>query len=1046
MKYILIFILLSLCLSNTLSLAEEKKMEILTRENSGVVPHVQQGGTGSFKITPSISSGNQSSNTNLSTSNQGSVNLNNKNSISVIVDYSGSMMGNPLNSAKNSTITLLDLISAWKKVYPQKFKDINFQYIQFGSSNENSFLYKLSKIDDIERLKNSIRSDNTVYSGTDYNSGIDLALSTLSNSNLNNKTIFLSDAGDNGIGPTSGKQYSKLGDTKFIIYGSGGSIPNWLNSIPSSSQFNISNEFEVMSIFVETLFEFVDDMNKYLIRRGKQRIVPKQNFEIIKHGNNVEHNTILSKPSQEIKIEKIIGPDKKVVNSNNYKIFEKETFFQIVLNSNLPKGNYEVILSKNTRSHEFFYINFEPCNIFMKLLTVPANIAGSCFLEDSKINFTPVFFDNDQKIEIKYPDFLNYVAYRYKINNHKTPDTFGIGASSLNFSETFPVGSAGSYDIWTAWNYNIGKLKQDNPPPQKIDEFCISQNGSSVKVEFDPSLAWEGRNIPFKATLLKSDAEMLKNNKIIYLNTNHSIIPLIQTSPNSNTYEGTLENVEPVLYQLSIENKNKKYNFAVDSSSITQFEGKKRLVKVSINTYDYSSMYLLTKGNIFNQVIQAFKIVASKTKSKQLVTKDYEGTSEILIPYLLPYSDMLDENAEINISLNKIFDDEIVELDLSLIDKCKSGKCEYEYKDAGVGGLNGLFQLNKTFPDAVSIEFSINGKKNIKNGEKLTQNIHILKQAGDMDFDKTLFPEPKMTLTGNLKINPFNRDLKIDNTEIILEIKTDILNKNFIKFYRLSVWIISLTILFIIILIILALLIRCRNICTSKYNEWRSIHSSILADYWQDINVISNPELEIPYILKKAFNNDKEIFVKWLELDPNNKENKKLFTEKLCKEPKYGKNQNLVKLLDIILFPINVIKCAFELNNNIITRKQLKMYKDKLDTTNSGITNIPSTWSFNNIDNVYISNNFPGREHIRLKEGENDFINISFYNDNTINILSKDSFTVYFGNIRNSILMGRPLRSPTNTSNIIMDCNNFKIQISNIDYAEKSLTVNIIKN
>lgn len=936
------------------------------------VPPVKKS-KGTMKITPNPkkSDGNgKTQNTSKTTSFLG-----NQNAITIIIDYSGSMTGAPLEAANNSSLIMVDLINLWgKKLFPKQLGGINFQYIEFGGTGESNVLHNLGKITNSKSLRKKITSSKTNYGGTDFSSGIEQALSQLKGKNLNNKTIFLTDAGDGGNGPSSTQgYYNDLVDTKFIIYNSANasvSQKGWLKAVPNGSEFHVDSEYEVLSLFVKTLFEFVDDINYYLVRQGTQKIDTNKSFHLFKHTDDKENLLVLSKPKgTNLKIEKIVDPSGNSVPKTAYSLYETKTFYNLILSDSLPSGDYKIHFKNASRSYDLFYINFEKCNIYLNLETSPKLSQGECFIENSSVNFNFKYWDSAINKEITYPDFLSHSAYHYKIANNVFDKT-GKGINGLSFSHSFPLGSAGSYEVWTAWSYNEEKMRiHDTPPLSLLSSFCITQKGVLVQLDYDTSQTWEGRQIAFEATLLNTSSSIINSTKKLYLNTGHELITLQQDSINKTVYKGVLDYVQgDTQYSLTLDNKNSPYAFAFDKNSKTSFLGKKRELQVTYTGKDYDAFKQKNISDFFNKVKYIFS-------NKKIPIKNYQFTGQdITIPYQLPYYDSVQDSVQFTFTLNKIFPDE----DLMLTFKSDSLKYTYPKNDVTKNGLWGMFSKTSNYKDAVTVNLNLIDSINLKTNSTY-QTTTITKKEGEMYFEKPLYIEPKFTTNGtiNFPLNNSNRVISLDATNIQLNITTSSVN----KFYVLTKWKVYWTLCLILVVFLLllysVLYIISKNKCNQKIKLWKRLNNtdlSLIEDLWSEPakHHRCNTKLELPNLLKSAFKNEnnipnKAIFMEWNNSDQS--KNVKEIKKRICYRSIFYKTKLPIKVLYITFFPIailiDLVRNAFELDKSIINNKKFVEYVQRVE--NASISNIPSEWSFINIGRILITFNTPSKDAIRLR-------------------------------------------------------------------------------
>lgn len=704
------------------------------------------------------------------------------NAITIIIDVSGSMRGQPLAVAKRSSLVLIDLIELWSSIYPNAIGNMQVQFILFGAGEEVKVLQPLTNLrgTDFEDLKARIWADGTQFGGTDYSLGIEEAVRQLSLQSLNNKTLFLTDAGDGGAGPNASVDYALLGDTKFILYGQEGDIGTWLQTLPEAEALRVNSEFEVTTTFVATLFEFVDDINKYLVRRGKSWTGNRQPFFFEKHSPSVAHDLIITRPDPSITLEEIRDKAGNPLAASDYMIYHQAaTFYQVRLEPNVPKGVYQLIFaSEKERSQAVRYISFERSNIQLKSFTSPNQ--ATCFIENENINFKFEFWDEDLAIPVKYSDFLPYVAYGYQINQLGI-EQYGKDLKELHFTKNFPLGSAGAYDIQTSWNYNLGKLRKGDPPLKNTSQFCVEEDGRLVHLTFDTSQTWEGRPLDLSASIDKIDSVFLKTVTSLFINTGKEIIELRQTKPLSNLYIGQITTLLPDWYQLSIENRVERYKLGFSEKSITQFEGRQRFFQITTKTRIYEK--LEAELSFWKKWQLAFSSLTGKVHF-YTKTLHFNQPEMVTIPYELPFYEALADDMPIQITLNKQFPDEQLSLDLMV----QNGVYAYEHIQSN--GWWGAFQQTFSEEEALTATFSQQGKKSdIKS--TFSQYLAIHKLEGDMDFQDPLQPPPSMTITGALtvKLADHHRQLVLRPQEVRVDLVTSYWSQFWTQTIRNARWV-----------------------------------------------------------------------------------------------------------------------------------------------------------------------------------------------------------------------------------------------------------------
>lgn len=1017
-----------------------------------IVPPVRTENNGTMTITP-----NPNGQTRSSTSTTGTGN--NQNSVTIIVDHSGSMQGAPIKAAKNSSVILIDLIDLWgKELFPQQIGNMQLQYIQFGGKGEFNELHKLGKITDMAALRRQIINSPVNYGNTDFATGFEPALRQLAGKNLNNKTIFLTDAGDNGLGADADpSKYKDLIDTKFIIYNSGNSSverKKWLSAVPNGSEYQVGSEYEVLALFVKTLFEFVDDINYYLVRQGTQSLGQDNTFAVYKHSSDKRNMMILSKSAgTNLEIDKILDSSGKEVADTLYKVYATPTFFNIFLEDALASGEYKIVFksSELIGSHNLFYINFEKCNIFLDLETTPVLQASECFLENSSVNFNFKYWDADQNKEITYPDFLSHSAFHYKITDSIIDQT-GKGNSGLVFSHSFSVGSAGSYQVWSAWSYNEEKMKHQNNPPLSLQkDFCVSVNGSLVHLAYDTLMTWEGRKLEFVANILDNNPYILDNTKVLYLNTGTQTIPLHQDTTNKQHYRGTLDYVQGNhQYILSLNNKDNRFRFALDDGSLTTFWGKKRYIRVSYSGKDYTSL----KSDNLSNMIKKIRYVISNNNIP-IKKYSYEG-KDIVIPYYLPYYDEIDDDIQFTFGINKIFPDEIATLQF----RVDSTVYSYPYENALVGGLWGVFATKRTYPDAVTVGLQVKDTVLENSYQEINQMCTLTKREGQMYFPDPLYKEPSIQINGEIAIQTINgRIVTLDNTSVKLEISTNDMDRLYVRtkwtVYKFAC--LCLLVFLLIVYLVLWYVSYIKN--AQKIRLWKRLKKndlSPLEDLWNDplYNRKCAEKLEIPVELKDAFlspggDPSKELFLEWLHSDLSEKKGE--IKKRFCYRSLFYKNA-ACKIFYVLLFPLFVLidlgRNAFELDSKVIKNKKMLEYVLAVENTN--VSNIPSDWSFCGQPHIGITQLERGENNVRLRDNSHIGISVEilFY-DNYLTIICKTSFvTLYLPNGKDRYLcknQQEALPAGLTSCRVIMN-DEIVLSIEDIDYETKSCVIRSTKN
>lgn len=1048
-----------------------------------VVPPVKKSaGSGAMTITPDPNdslSGKSRTKANTSTISTGdtlrSIKTGRGKAISIIIDHSGSMHGEPLNAAKRSSAIVIDLIKIWGQadLFPDEIGNIQFQYIQFGGQGQQNVLHPLRRISDIDQLRNDILNSVTRYSNTDFTSGLEPAVRAIPDS-LDHKTIFLTDALDQGKGPNRAKgYYNSLDEIKFIIYGSSRDSvkqKGWLSILNDADEYHVNDEYEVFALFVKTLFEFVDNINKYLVRQGEQRIDINKPFSLSKHSASQSHLSILSLPKEAIglKIRSITDALGNILDPSQYKLYPASTFLNIVLKPSVPSGDYKVNFESNSisRSHKIQYINFEKANIQLKLFT-NQNKGNSCFLENSSVNFDFKYWDLDQNVEVSYPDFLSHSAYRYKMFNDIIDET-GSGNNGLLFSHSFSFGSAGSYEIRSSWSYNEQKLKNDDPPLSIVENICVSKNGSLVHLEYDTTNTWQGREILFTAILADSNPSINKQNRKLILDIgSRDEIELVQDPSNNQHYQGTLENVERGRdYTLSLKNINPNYNFALDASSITTFYGRERTLQITFEGKDFSGLKENYDPDSFlDRLRYAFSPSASELPDSSYT---YIG-DELIVPYELPYYSSLSDEVKFEISINKVFQDETLDLNF-IID---SNSQNYPHSDVKLiypqffpFTSMGWPKFSREYENAVTFQFPEQTGSSTGTGS-VTNSLKIQKREGGMDIQAPLYPEPSFTARANLiftKSNGTIQKIIVPDNVTIIEVKTNQLDK---MATRLRWWAMRIIMFFVsgllLLLYLIPLYFSIRK-SRQKVRQWRRILDNDHLkpqDLWNspEKNQKCNPQIALPEVIKSSFVDDhgilsKNEFDSWIKetiiLDNQDpKKANRFITKRIGYQSIFEKSKVPGKILYIILSPILILvdvwRASLEVDKRIIKNTKLIEYVKTVEDIN--IPNIPSTFSLSNQNMINVTFNDKADNAIRLRyiRAQGKVVEIVIHTDD-ISVHSKNyTLNLLWSNGENSFAgYNERIRSPRGINEFEIEVEErLFIRVTDIDYEQKACIISV---
>jgi len=410
----------------------------------------------------------------------------------------------------------------------------------------------------------------------------------------------------------------------------------------------------------------------------------------------------------------------------------------------------------------------------------PSVAADACLIENENINFRFRFWDVDQQVEITYPDFLAHTAFRYEIHN-QVKQVVSKDPKQLHFTKAFATGSSGQYTALSSWNYNLDKLKNQEPPLSLVKEFCVAEDGRLVHLSYDTTQTWQGRRLVLQAKVDRTDATFLQEVTTIYVQTGQGQVLLQQTAPNTNSYEGSIDRVAAKLYQLTIENRYPKYKLGFDEHTATQFEGRARYLVYEIEQRAYAAakQQLSWKDKLY-QALESLK----GAKHYERVRHSYKGDQDILVTSELPFAEALDEEIPISIRLNKRFPDEQVQFNF----KVKANA--YAQADVRTGGWWGLLQSSSAIPDAIKTDFLLKGSQSLEQSSML-QYLRLQKIAGDIFLEQPLQPMPSMEVQVaiDIAIPGYPRQLTIASKTLAFAITTSHWSRFWVQAERIGKWI-----------------------------------------------------------------------------------------------------------------------------------------------------------------------------------------------------------------------------------------------------------------
>ena len=678
------------------------------------VPPVQIGGSLQLQYPPSVPATLTSRPATLPVA--GVTNKQGPKLLSLVVDLSTSMHGSKLLRANESIIAVLSILECWNSSYPTELSDLHLQVIGFGSSGEVFELIPLERVTiaRIPALIQRIQRYQERGTGTDYSAGLEQVIQNAAANFPFHQTIFLTDGQDGGRGPQAGRDYSALGDVHFVIFGNG-SAGDWLNALPHATQINAGQDYELSTLFVQTLFSFVDDINRYLIRRGKRRVGAGQPFVLQKHATGTAQRLLITRPSSELQPAELRTAAGQEVPSSAYQFkLSSERFIELLLADSLAAGDYVLHFSQNTPAPvTSAYISLERCDL--ELRHRPRNQASDCYLENAEATLSLDFYDAATDQVVSYPDFLPFTSVRYQVEKTSIEACGAYAKTELAPRHVFATGTHGSYSLLTSWNYNTGKLCADLPPLQKVDNLCVKPDGRLIELSYDTTYTWEGRRLTLEAAVRNYDSRFAKHYPHLVLSDGTDTVHLSALPGAPGRYRGRTGPLRAGKYQFQWVPTSSVYQLAFAPGSQAQLTARKRLIRIAIDG----------------------------------AAIDTTALSDVRTwPLLLPFADEHERTWPVSISLNRQFPDERVSVN--------------------VRGVLPDYMLSDL---PLTVAFDTFGVHTLPSTHRFT----VLKAATDLHLTEVLRPEPSWTVSGELLIGKGTGEerLPLRETTVVVELLTD---------------------------------------------------------------------------------------------------------------------------------------------------------------------------------------------------------------------------------------------------------------------------------
>ncbi len=728
----------------------------------------------------------------------GKNNLNPEICINLIIDHSLSMKGDRIKYAHNSLITFFELIESWKNNFPEELANLNVQLIKFGGNGESQIIYPLQKVSDIDKVIHKIRVTKAQYMKTVYDEGFSKAIQQLKNQNYSiTKTILLTDGLDEAPKPMLG-DYASLGEVKFLVFNDNiKSLPLWERKIPNSSVYQLSNEFEVTSILLQTLFSLVDNNNEYLIRQGN---IDSDVFDFFKHNNDNLSLIVIPLTKKNLRIQSIKSKDNEIIGNDKYQIEQKDTFIQIKLTSNLPSGNYQIKFDNIASENPLKWISFEKADIVLIPSTLEGKELSKEYVAGSSQNFQLMFWDKFTKTFITYPEFLEYVSFSYLLTpNQVYRKSKNIYDLRFAYSLSEKVGQ--EHCIYTNWGYNYNKLRKLNSDMNPVAKFTTVKQGNLVDVRYDTTYTWEGRSLQIEAEIIDGNHSAV--NEIVLLVNGEEI----KLKKSGNIFTGAINKLKTGNYSISIKSDSTN-NYEISAASLTTFFVKER----SINIFVESPEYAEVNENL--SIGKKFSIAWSKifgTNGDYEVTTENRTVTDNYINFSLPYKNELKGQYKLSIEPNMLFPDEkLVGKMIQLGDKTFIADNDIEPS---------LFiKLPK------DLDFDINSNSN-----SFSTLFQVEKSKGKHYFSKVIQPKPEIQIPWSI----LNQEETIVEKEqsLIFNVKTSYADWWINNIVDVTIYIILIIVSLILLFIILLLLLFIRRRKVRKMEVWQEIKDKSPEDF-----------------------------------------------------------------------------------------------------------------------------------------------------------------------------------------------------------------------
>lgn len=650
--------------------------------------------------------------------------------LSVAIDLSGSM-DEERESANRGILALFAVLDSWLSKYPEKLGDFHLQVIGFGARGERFPIIPVTRVSrtKLPELAERIRTYRDRGRGTDYAGGLAGVLTDADRRFDRHQTIFLTDGEDRGGGPETGVTYERLGAVSFVIFGDK-SVGNWLDVLPYATQTNVTASAPLTTLFVQVLFAFLTDADRYLIRRGTRLPDERGQFPLHKHALDVAQQIMLIGERTEVEVLQLLDPDGVTVPPTRYQLRGNHPgFVELHLDADLPGGDYRL---RTDNAGEIAYISFERCAIELR-----ASSGEDCFTENAESVVEFNFHDADRGWGIEYPDFLAHVNYRYELPYAQLTNRDGYPENGLYLSHRFPSGGKNAYEVRTGWSYRLGNIPSVAPKRTHVDTLCVVPDGRLIELRYDTAQTWEGRRLRYEARVENWTEAFRRSYPELKLFDGRDTVRLYLEDGKRGVYGGNSRLLLPQVYRLEWVAANNDFRLA--------FSGDPAYFEVRPRNFEYRIVALQENPD------------DSRSIEFDVLNQDED------VSVGLPYTDAYRNKWTVSLRANKVFSDESAVLSIKT--------------------------LETNPPPGLSIQISPVGSRDSDERLEVVEVV-IDKTEGDLELKESVSPVPGLSVGGWIEVRAVGPSARVplQDRAITFSVRTDVTDRRWTAVGRGIKW------------------------------------------------------------------------------------------------------------------------------------------------------------------------------------------------------------------------------------------------------------------